>query len=113
MSGTIDLFCWVIGTPAKQIFPIKVGFHEVWGSVKDAIKEKKKNGFAGIDADTLDLWKVRHCTSISHVVLLIPEGHHRSFPNSLGIGGIPEGSYGHEVTQSHRFFVNGIQGSTS
>jgi len=37
--------------------------------VKDAIKEKKKNEFADIDAATLNLWKVRHC-AVSHVVML-------------------------------------------
>ena len=39
--------------------------------MKDKIKEKKKNEFADIDADTLDLWKVCHC-AISHVVMLLP-----------------------------------------
>ena len=61
MSGTITLFCWVTGTPTKHIFPVKVRPDEIWGSVKDAIKEKKKVEFNDIDADTLDLWKVCHC----------------------------------------------------
>jgi hypothetical protein len=70
MSGTImtKLFCWVIGTPTKQIFPAEIEPDKQWGHVKDAIK-KKENEFADIDADTLDLWKVRHCP-ISHVVML-------------------------------------------
>jgi len=67
MSGAIGLFCCVIGKPAKQISLVEVGRHEVWGSMKDAIKEKKKNKFPDVDADTLDLWKVRLC-AISHVV---------------------------------------------
>jgi hypothetical protein len=71
MSGTITLFCWVINTPIDQIFPVEVGHDEIWGNVKDAIKEKKKNEFADIDADTLKLWKVRHC-AISHVVAQLP-----------------------------------------
>ena len=45
--------------------------------MKDAIKEKK-NDFDDIAADTLDLWKVRHC-AISHVVA------QRSTPNSKGL----------------------------
>ena len=62
------MHCWVIGTsPTKQIFSVKVEHDGDWGNVKDAIKEKKKIDFSDIDADTLDLWKVRHCT-ISHVV---------------------------------------------
>jgi len=69
MSGTITLFCWVIHTPTDQIFPVKVNHDDVWGAVKDEIKEKKKNEFVDIDADTLKLWKVRHC-ALSHVVML-------------------------------------------
>ena len=71
MSGTITLFCWVINTPTDQIFPVKVVHDVVWGNVKDSIKEKKTNEFADIDADTLKLWKVRHC-AISHVVAQLP-----------------------------------------
>ena len=71
MSGTIQLICWVIGTPTKQTFAVLVGHDDIWDSVKDAIKEKKKNEFADIDANTLDLWKVRH-RAISHVVMLNP-----------------------------------------
>jgi hypothetical protein len=68
MSGTIMLSCWVIGTPVgKQTFTVRVRHDDVWDAVKDAIKEKKKPEFDDIAADTLDLWKVRHC-AISHVV---------------------------------------------
>jgi hypothetical protein len=80
MSGTITLLCWVIDTPIKQIFPVEIGFDKLWGNVKDAIKEKKKNEFADIDADTLDLWKVRHC-AISHVVMLNSQRSPSIVPN--------------------------------
>jgi hypothetical protein len=43
----------------------------LWGHAKDAIKEKKPNAFADIDADTLKLWKVRHC-AISRVIAQLP-----------------------------------------
>jgi hypothetical protein len=43
-----------------------------WGSVKDAIKEKKKNEFTVTDADTLDLWKVRRCAIRLYVVAQPP-----------------------------------------
>jgi len=69
MSRTITLFCWVIHTPTKQIFSVKIARDELWSDVKDAIKKKKKNKFNDIDADTLDLWKVCHC-AVSHVVML-------------------------------------------
>jgi len=54
LSNTITLLCWVIGTPIKRIFPIKIEHDAIWGSVdlKKAIKEEK-NEFADIDADTL------------------------------------------------------------
>jgi len=58
MSETIKLFCWVIDTPTTHIFPVKVESDEIWGGMKDAIKEKEKNKFADIDAADLDLWKV-------------------------------------------------------
>jgi len=67
----IKLHCWVLGTPTKQTFSVKVEHDGDWDSVKDAIKKKKNNDFERIDADALDLWKVRHC-AISHVVMLNP-----------------------------------------
>ena len=117
MSGTImtTLLCWVIGTPTKQTFPVEIEPDKLWGHVKDAIKEEKKNEFADIDADVLDLWKVLHC-GISHVVMLNSQfkGHHRSFPAfPLGIRRFLEESYGHKPTRSHRIFVKGPQRPTS
>jgi hypothetical protein len=58
MSTT--LLCWVMDTPSHKNFPVNIKNDAIWGGVKDAIKEKKKNEFADIDADTLDLWKVHH-----------------------------------------------------
>ncbi len=69
MSETITLLCWVLNTPINRIFPVKVGHDEIWGTVKGAIKEKKKPEFDDIAANTLDLWKVCHC-AITHVVML-------------------------------------------
>jgi hypothetical protein len=71
MSGTITLLCWVIDTPTQQIFPVEVGHDAIWGEVKNAIKEVKKPEFDDIAADTLNLWKVRHC-AISRVVAQLP-----------------------------------------
>jgi len=67
MAGTITLICWVIDTPTKQTFAVRVGHDAIWDDVKDAIKKKKEPEFNDIAADTLDLWKVRQC-AISHVV---------------------------------------------
>jgi len=65
------LLCWVIGTPTKHTFPVKVGHGDIWGDVKNAIKKEMEPEFDDIAACTLDLWKVRHC-AISHVVMLNP-----------------------------------------
>ena len=73
MSGTImtTLLCWVIGTPTKQTFAVRIGHDDIWHTVKDAIKKKMEPEFDDIDANTLDLWKVRRC-AIRHVVMLNP-----------------------------------------
>ena len=71
MSETVRLFCWVLNTPIDQIFAVDVGHDEIWGSVKDVIKEKKEPDFNDIAADTLHLRKVRYC-AISHVVAQLP-----------------------------------------
>jgi len=60
------LFCWVINTPTKQIFTVEIEPNKLWDHVKDAIKKQKKPGFDDIYADTLDLWKVWHCTISPH-----------------------------------------------
>jgi len=80
VSGTITLFCWVLNTPIDQIFPVKVGHDEIWGTVKKAIKEEKKIAFNDIDADTLKLWKVRHY-AIRHVVVL--NSHSQRSPSAV------------------------------
>jgi hypothetical protein len=54
-----------------QIFPIQIGSDEIWGVVKNAIKEDQKPEFDDIASKTLKLWKVRHC-AISHVVAQLP-----------------------------------------
>ena len=41
------------------MFPVKIALEESVGALKDAIKEKKKQRLREIDADALDLWKVR------------------------------------------------------
>jgi hypothetical protein len=69
MSGTITLPCWLINSPIKQIFAVRVGYDDIWDSVKDAIKEKAKIELSDIDAYSLDLWKVSHC-AICHVLVL-------------------------------------------
>lgn len=71
MSGIVTLLCWVIESHTKQIFPVEIGRDKMWGSVKDAIKEKKKPEFGDIAADTLDLWKVRQCVIRNMSIIIL------------------------------------------
>jgi hypothetical protein len=51
------LFCWVL-KDSNRPFPVLIGKSETVADLKDAIKKKKENAFVGIDADSLDIWKV-------------------------------------------------------
>jgi hypothetical protein len=119
MSGVITLPCWIIESHTKQIFLVEIGRDKMWGSVKDAIKEKKKPEFDDIAADTLDLWKVRQCVIRDmDLILIMPnsQDHHRSFPtsSSLNIKRLLEEHHRHRhKARPHKFSINGIQGPTS
>ena len=52
------LNCWVLGDDSTRIFPVKIDRDENIGTLKDAIKEKKKPAFDHITADSLDVWNV-------------------------------------------------------
>jgi hypothetical protein len=52
------LFCLVKGNTSENAFSVKISRDEPISELKDAIKAKKQNDFAGIDADRLKLWKV-------------------------------------------------------
>jgi Crinkler effector protein N-terminal domain len=56
----LDLNCLVVedDISAARVFPVKIARSETVGGLKDAIKDKKKHAFDGVDADRLDLWKV-------------------------------------------------------
>ena len=55
---SITLFCLVKGNVSENAFSVKISRDEPISELKDAIKAKKQNDFAGIDADRLKLWKV-------------------------------------------------------
>jgi hypothetical protein len=40
-----------LGTPTRQTFAVRVGHDDIWHSVEDAIKEKKKHELDDIAAD--------------------------------------------------------------
>ncbi|CAI2199729.1 5278_t:CDS:1, partial [Funneliformis geosporum] len=44
--------------PYENAFNVKVNKTEAVSELRDAIKEKKQNDFANVDADKLKLWKV-------------------------------------------------------
>ena len=61
MSTTLtilELNCWVLGDPSDRIFPVEIAANKSVGTLKDAIKHKKKPAFDHIPADTLVLWRV-------------------------------------------------------
>src|SRR3954447_17365480 len=55
---SITLLCLVKGNTLANAFPVDINKDQLVGHLKDAIKAKKQNDFAGIDADKLRLWKV-------------------------------------------------------
>jgi len=57
-SDMLDINCWVLGDDPKRVFSVEIAKTKTVDALKDAIKEKKKHTFDGIDADLLDLWKV-------------------------------------------------------
>ena len=54
----ITLLCLVKGNTLANAFPVDIDKDQLVGHLKEAIKAKKQNDFAGIDADKLRLWKV-------------------------------------------------------
>jgi hypothetical protein len=58
MATSLNLNCWVLGDDSTRIFPVKIDGNENVGSLKEAIKEKKKPAFDHITADSLDVWNV-------------------------------------------------------
>src|SRR5437763_14024946 len=55
---SITLLCLVKGNTIANAFSVKISRDEPISELKDAIKAKKQNDFAGVDADRLRLWKV-------------------------------------------------------
>jgi hypothetical protein len=53
----LDLDCLVLGNP-PSVITVKILDNEKVTALKESIKEKKRNDFQSVDADTLDLWKV-------------------------------------------------------
>ncbi|PKC55436.1 hypothetical protein RhiirA1_542517 [Rhizophagus irregularis] len=54
---SITLLCLVKGNTTASAFAVDIDREKLVSHLKDAIKEKKQNDFAGIDADRLKLWK--------------------------------------------------------
>ena len=55
---SITLLCLVKGNTTANAFAVNIDSGKLVSHLKDAIKAKKQNDFAGIDADKLKLWKV-------------------------------------------------------
>ena len=54
----ITLLCLVKGNTLANAFPVDIDRDQLVSHLKEAIKAKKQNDFAGVDADKLRLWKV-------------------------------------------------------
>ncbi|GBC50840.2 kinase-like domain-containing protein [Rhizophagus irregularis DAOM 181602=DAOM 197198] len=54
----ITLLCLVKGNTTTSAFAVDIDREKLVSHLKDTIKAKKQNDFAGIDADRLKLWKV-------------------------------------------------------
>src|SRR5436190_16591488 len=55
----ITLLCLVKGNTTANAFPVDINKDQFVGHLKEAIKAKKQNDFAGVDADKLKLWNVK------------------------------------------------------
>jgi hypothetical protein len=57
--SSITLSCLVVGeNPYENAFAVEIDTTKLVSFFRDAIKEKKQNDFANVDADKLKLWKV-------------------------------------------------------
>ena len=70
---SITLLCLVKGNTTASTFAVDIDREKLVSHLKDAIKAKKQNDFAGINADKLKLWKVEipgdHVDPISNLSL--------------------------------------------
>jgi hypothetical protein len=55
---TLEHNCFVHGDDPRNVFPVKIASTESVGTLKDAIKDKKKHVFQHVDADALEIYKV-------------------------------------------------------
>jgi len=58
MPQTVDLFCLIQGDDIKRQFPVRMGLTDTVTQMKEAIRAKKQS-IKEIDADILQLWKVK------------------------------------------------------
>lgn len=58
MSENIELFCYVIGDEANDVFAIEISSSRSVAHLKDSIRDELKPRFDNIPANKLVLWKV-------------------------------------------------------
>jgi hypothetical protein len=58
MSLPLQLNCVVHGDDPSRVFPVQIAGTESVGTLKEVIKDKKKQAFADVHADALDIYKV-------------------------------------------------------
>ena len=65
-----ELNCWVLGDDSSHVFAVNIARLEVVSFLKEAIKDKTKSVFGGIDARSLRLWKVSNTRlHVQHTLL--------------------------------------------
>jgi hypothetical protein len=52
-----NLFCWILNK-SDSPFSVEIEMNKTVDALKKRIKKEKEHALAGIDADTLDIWKV-------------------------------------------------------
>jgi hypothetical protein len=91
----LELNCLVLGDDPGRVFPVKIAASESVGTLKEAIKDKKKHAFEHVDADTLVLWNVS---------IPVDESFGDSLKKTLGKRGLPENGQLSAVTRLSKIF---------
>jgi hypothetical protein len=57
-NPNFELNCCVLGEGVQNVFLVEVPRSKTVSALKEVIKEKNQQAFKGVDARSLDLWKV-------------------------------------------------------
>ena len=66
MDQQLSLYCSILGDDVGRPFGVRISSSQSVDDLKDAIKKKKENKLAHIDADELDIYKVSDSAQYTH-----------------------------------------------